>query len=147
MQNQGDLTLARWSGTPLDADNLGAWLTTGQEVCRVGDPHQVEARVTLSEDDIERVRVGQRVTLAWNQMPGVVTSGTVVEVSQRVIRTPPNQQRGGSPEPPHYFAQVRFDKPSSGLLLGGAGRARIDTGATTLGELVVTRARQWFRLP
>lgn len=145
--SRNGVTLARWSGSPLDPENLGAWLETGVEVCRVGDPSDLCAQVVLTEDDIERVRIGQRVKLSWLQTPGVVSEGQVMEVSQRAVRAHDAQRSSDATVGPSYIASVELKNPSPQLRLDGEGRAKIDTGGTSLGTLVVTRMRQWFKLP
>ncbi len=138
-------TLARWSGDPLDPENRGAWIETGQVLCDLGDPRDLFALVVLSEEDIERVSVGQSVSLAWSETPGVVTQGEVVELAERALRD--SDTRQSTAAAPRYFARVRLVEQDPPLLVGGVGRARINTGSTTLGELLVTRVRQLFRLP
>ncbi|TWT77628.1 putative peptide zinc metalloprotease protein YydH [Posidoniimonas polymericola] len=140
-------TLARWSGTPLSPSNRGAWLEVGASVCCVGEPASSQAEVLLTEDDIERVAIGQPVEIAWRQTPGVVAHGRVVAVSRRAA---PLGSRGASPTTdngPRYQVRVELADPPAGLRVGGQGRVKIDTGATTLGNLAVTRLRQLFRLP
>jgi putative peptide zinc metalloprotease protein len=144
-RQESETTLARWSGAPLDEENRGAWIEPGQVLCDVGDPSELFAQVVLTEEDIERVRVGQSVTLAWSETPGVVTRGEVIELAERALRGSDSRQ---SPDAaPRYFARVRLAEQDPRLLVGGAGRARIDTGSTTIGSLLVTRVRQLFRLP
>lgn len=145
-EDRDQTTLARWSGTPLSPSNRGAWLEVGEAVCSVGEPAESQAEALLTEDDIERVAIGQPVEIAWLQTPGVVTRGKVVAVSRRASSI------GKQAEPaishgPRYQVRVALDDPPAGLRVGGQGRVKIATGSTTLGRLAVTRLRQLFRLP
>lgn len=138
--------LPQWSGSPLDNSNRGAWITPGALVCLVGDPERVRADLLLTEDDIERVDVGQPLALAWRQRPGVVTRGRVVEVSRRAHRQQ-QQEAHAPPAETLYHARAEMDGPETARLVGGEGRVKIDTGRATLGAWAVARLRQLFRLP
>src|SRR5690606_7567951 len=62
--------LPRWHGTPLDQRNRAAHLEPGTLVCLVGDPQRLDAVAVVSQADVERLQVGQHVTLRLYQQPG-----------------------------------------------------------------------------
>ncbi|MFO0897154.1 MAG: HlyD family efflux transporter periplasmic adaptor subunit [Pirellulales bacterium] len=68
--------LPAWSGSPLDADNLGCWLEAGAALCRLGDPQRLEAVLVVDQSQVEALRAGQAVQLhldgQWTALPGRV---------------------------------------------------------------------------
>ncbi|MCA9239836.1 MAG: HlyD family efflux transporter periplasmic adaptor subunit, partial [Planctomycetales bacterium] len=139
------LTLARWSGALTDPENLGAWVESGQVLAEIADPLATEALLVLPEEDIERIAIGQSVHIAWAQSPGVVTHGEVIEIAARShhaeMRDESQREREG------YLIRVRLADAPSYLRPSSAGKARIDTGSTSLARLGLARVRQLFRLP
>jgi len=65
----GKEMLPTWSGTPLDPENLGAYLDEGVLFCLIGDPSKYEALLVIDQTDIELVSTGQRVELKLDELP------------------------------------------------------------------------------
>ena len=140
--------LVRWSGTPLDESNLGAWLRPGEVICSVGDPTGVVADVSIRGADVELVAVGQAVKIAVTQLPGEVLMGEVVELAERgrdrleskqaaSALAEPRQQAA----PPRYLARVRFTSAPNQLVLGTTCHVKIQTAPLTLAR----RAWRFFK--
>jgi len=152
-------TLPGWVGTPLDTKNLGAWLEPGTLIALVGDPERVAAEALLPEADVERLRPGQRVRLAMAQSPGQVIHGEVTRIALAASRSQqlppaPVQTSNFSPLTPpaaspgaHYRVRVALDAHTTPLMMGSGGRAKIETGDTTLGRWLADGLRQTIRLP
>jgi len=150
--------LASWHGTPLDARNIGAFLTSGTLACIVGDPLQLEAVAVVDQGDLEFVRTGQSVRLKLDALPGRVLEGTVVEVAKTDLKLEPRElaaqsdqsargERTGRLRPTTTSYQVRIamsDWPP-GLLVGARGRAKILAAPQTLGNRLLRGLSQVFR--
>src|SRR4029078_10632218 len=59
--------LPSWHGSPFDPENIGTLLKTGTKLCQVGDPHSLEARLVIDQNDVEFVAPGQDVKIMLNQ--------------------------------------------------------------------------------
>jgi putative peptide zinc metalloprotease protein len=150
--------LRTWSGRPLDDMNRGALLDTGTLVCRIGDPRQLETQLFVVQDDIEFVRLGQRVRLQLDALSSATLSGTVAEVSavdepsipwQLVARgdLPVTADRRGQARPLTAVYQVRVELDTNGheLPLGSTGQARIRVEPMSLGSRLLRAARRTFQ--
>ena len=73
-----------WSGTPMDAENIGCVLTRGTTFCEVGDAGSFQASAYLTQSQVELVRSGQSVTLKSTASPGATFRGSISEVGTAV---------------------------------------------------------------
>ena len=151
--------LPSWSGDPLDRQNVGAWIEPGTVIGEIATTASLAAEALLPEADIERLRSGQIARVSLEQTPGVVLNGSVANVDAAPIR--PESERDAEPQlttwsplqPPasatgsFYRVRIAIDNQATGLLPGGAGSVKIDTGSTTLGRWLADGFRQTFRLP
>ncbi len=150
---------AGWSGTPLDASNLGCLLEPGTELCLVGDPRQQQAQVIVAESQIALVRKGQHVRLYIDERSGGVLSGTVVEVAARdtdeaypelvAKRLVPIKAEPG--QPPHlkqtsYQVRIALDPYEAAIPLRASGRAVIRVAPRTLARRAYDFLCRTFRL-
>jgi putative peptide zinc metalloprotease protein len=150
-ERPGDrLTLASWSGTPLDQENQGAWLKRNTLVCYVGDPVTLKAQLVISQSDIKFVSGGQQVDLLSTQNRDSRFQGAILSVSQDQLARLPRElsQTNGGPiavqmnsmgeEVPmltHYSATVELSQEVSKILRPGFhGDARIRVGSASLGS-------------
>lgn len=151
--------LETWSGSPLDASNLGAYLETGTLFCLVGDPERLEAMLVVDQTDIEFVRVGQTVRLQLNQLAGRYLSGKIAEISKLDIETVPPELVAAGDLPARtdadgttqlvgvfYQVDVAIDDHPYELLPGAVGRARIRTASRSLARRALRYLSSTFRL-
>jgi putative peptide zinc metalloprotease protein len=142
--------LPTWSGSPFSPENSGALLMTGTKLCQIGDPHSLEARLVIDQNDVEFVHEGQPVEIMLNQTTDYVYSNCFIErVSTEDLKTSPthlSSLNGGSlptkmdaggvarPLSPIFEAVVPLpEKDPHGLLrLGLVGKAKITTQPRTL---------------
>ena len=140
--------LSGWSGTPLDASNLGTWLREGEPLCYVGNPRQLEAVLVVDQADIPFVRQGQPVLLCVSALTGRTRTGTVARISTGNLAVSPHKlstkQGGGldtrtdpqsgreKPASASYQACVVVDNADRTLRLDMTGQARIHVGTETL---------------
>lgn len=159
--DQSQSVLPNWSGNLLAEENAGAWVEPGEMIARVGNPSEIATEMLLNEQDVERVRQGQAVRLAFDQAQGQtaarpVLAGEVVAIADRPM-SPPEQQTSNAAslsllQPPSltqqrmYRVRISLNETNTTLLNGAAGHAKIDTGTETLGHVLLSGIRQTFRL-
>lgn len=132
--------LAGWSGTPLDRENLRAFLSTGTLFCLIGPADGLQAELIVDQSDIELVERGQRVDLQIKAIPQDILHGQVDEIAKRELTRTPQQlsNKGGGelatrtdaagherPVSASYQVRVPIEHPPFGLRPGNAGEARI----------------------
>ena len=130
--------LPTWTGSPLDERNRGSFLREGTTVCLIGNPVSRAALLMVNQDDINLVRIGQRVRLLWNELSGEILHGEIVELAaldldtlsrEAVVRLnlPARTTASGIVRPvgTWYQARVRLDETDTPLPRGSAGTAKI----------------------
>ena len=136
-----DGQLARWSGTPLERKNLGAFLQESVLFCQVGDPKRMEAILVIDQSDIPYVKKDQTVDLKLDELPLDTLQSTIIEVAKVELKVTPrtlSTKAGGElasktdpksgverPQSTSYQARVPIDDPDNLLRLGLRGRAKI----------------------
>jgi putative peptide zinc metalloprotease protein len=141
--------LPTWSGTPLEKENLGAFLQEGALFCQIGDPRKLEAIVVIDQADRNLIRKGQRVEIKIDELPHDTFSSHVAEIAESELKVSPQRlssKSGGElatktdpnsgverPMSTSYQARVPLDDPSGLMRLGLRGTARIHTDWLPLG--------------
>lgn len=152
--------LREWSGTPLDAKNLGSTLPAGTLFCRIGDPTKMEAMLWVDQGDIEFVKEEQVVDLRLNETPGRVWRASVREKSKIDAKIAPRQLSNksggeiatttdatGAEKLRSAAYQVRvfpLDDPNGVLRIALAGEAKIYCGTQTPAQMIARGFRQTF---
>jgi putative peptide zinc metalloprotease protein len=152
--------LARWGGSLLDSNNVGAMIEPGTLVCLVGDPSKHTAVLLVDDVDIKRLCPGQHVKMRIEQLPGRVIQGEVVDVARHEARALESAAAGQADlaqlyinilpadrRSPIYQARVQFDVPDQPLVIGGRGQAKIAVERITFARSIVRLLGQTFRLP
>jgi putative peptide zinc metalloprotease protein len=150
-------SLAGWMGSPIDERNRGCFLRAGTTLCWVGSDHSPSAQMIINQDDINLVRVGQRVRLLWNELSGEIQEGKIVELAgfdldslsrEAVIRLnlPARITPNGLIRPvgTWYQARVTLDETTSPLLHGSAGVAKIVVEPQSLGSRLLRWLKRTF---
>ena len=151
--DRGEETLPSWSGTPLEPENLGAYLEKRVLFCQIGDPKKLEAVLVIDQSDRSLIQDGQQVKIKLEGFPNQTIHGEIAEVAESELKTTPRRlatQHGGevptkmdpqtgqeTPINTSYQARVPFDNPKGIYLLGLRGQARVSTRPISLG------ARLW----
>jgi len=138
--------LPTWSGSPLDANNVGAFLSTGVELCAIGDPNQLEALLLVDQADIRFIALKQRVRVRVHHTPGETVWGEVVEISPANLeQIPPELIASGEAATTTdsqgqkqlltdaFHVRVRLDEGHRALLLRSVGVAKIHVEPQSLG--------------
>lgn len=143
----GDLTLANWSGAPLDERNRGTPLAAGDVVCEIGDPVRLEAVLIVDQANVDQLAVGQQVELVCDAESLRTYSGQVSAIAlDPVEATPPGLgvHAGGQipsridargvqrPASTSYSVVVTLDTNELPPVAGLRGTAKINTGRETL---------------
>ncbi len=141
--------LPSWSGRPLQPENIGALLSEGVLICRIGDQQDLEAVLAIDQDQMEFLRPGQRVEAVLNQFPGRSFHTEIKEVSEHDAQSAPgsltgrhrrdnarqNDAAGGTRSlQPTYRASCTIDDEDGRILIGARGRARVFAGYQTLAQ-------------
>ena len=154
------LKLASWTGRPLEARNVGAYLETSTLVCRIARPSQFEAILAIGQEELDFVQPGQRVDLLLNSAPGERRSGTIDRLAEENMQAAParlSEQAGGGlathsgadgierPRSVVYQASVPLDDDSGCIVAGTTGSARVHAGSQPLWQRLWRSACRTFR--
>jgi putative peptide zinc metalloprotease protein len=134
-----------WNGTPLDVQNLGCELRTGDVLCAIGEPLTMDALVFVEQGDDELIRAGQPAKLLVDAFPDRHVPGTVsAPATARAVEAPEELLvRGEFPvdegsdgrtraSPSLFTARIEVAMQDQPLLIGGTGRARISVAPRSL---------------
>jgi putative peptide zinc metalloprotease protein len=154
------MQLASWSGRPLDARNIGAYLPASTLVCRIADAGKLEAILAIDQEELDFVRPGQTVDLLLASRPGERQSGRIERIAEENMQTAPARLRGKGgvgmatqtgkdglqrPLSVVYQASVPLDDGAGNILVGTTGTARIRAGWQPLAERLWRSACRTFR--
>jgi putative peptide zinc metalloprotease protein len=144
-----DGQLPTWSGSPLEKENLGAFLQENVLFCQIGDPRKLEAVVIIDQADRNLVRKDQRVYVKIDELPHDTFTSKVAEIAESELKISPQRlsnKAGGelaTKTDPHsgverpvstsYQARVPLDDNTGLMRLGLRGTARIQTDWIPLG--------------
>ena len=148
----GDSNLNDWYGSPLDQQNLGAYLQESTFVGQVlGNIEQLEAVLAIDQSDIEFVKPSQRVELLIRQVPLKVFESETETISPSEMKSTPkslsskyggdivtttNQSGDDVPQSTKYLVNVNLENPDGLILPGSSGKAKIRTGSQTVGQRI-----------
>ncbi len=148
------ITLASWSGSPLEPRNRHAWLDAGTTVAVVGDEVGFDVLLAIDETDIELVAIGQTARVQLTAVGSGPVTGKIIDIAQvgagslEVSETSLARWMPSGPVPTtHYEAVVKLDACPPNLPLDSGGRAKVAVGSVTVGSWIVRELRDIFRLP
>ncbi len=144
-----DKELPRWSGSPLDARNLGVMMQPGDLLCHIGTPGEFEAVLAVDQSDVNLLKIDQKVKMVLDAITYQAVFGTVEEIAPQEMQSAPQvlaNQTGGSlatrtdadgvvrPLSTTYEVVVKIPPDPMGLYRTGfRGQAHIRSGRQTLG--------------
>jgi len=146
---ENDGRLPTWSGTPLDRQNVAAWLDEGTLFCQIGDPNSMKANLFVDQSDVEFVVPGQALDLKLDQLKHSTFTSRVDQVAHIDAKVTPKQlshKVGGNlqtktdsqgverPESASYQASALISDPAAMLRPGLRGEAKIHVGWQSLGS-------------
>jgi multidrug resistance efflux pump len=121
--------------TPRLKEKVGQYVCEGESIGVVEGPGGLEVEITLSEQNVARVRWGQPIALRARASP----FETIPAVVGRVA---PTASRVDGESMVTVYCQV--DPSSSGVRSGMTGYARIFTGPRPIGAILADRALRWL---
>jgi putative peptide zinc metalloprotease protein len=81
----GGTRLAKWSGSLLDPNTLGAHVAPGTLVCLVGDPARLTAVLLVDDADVKRLAPGQETRLRIDELRGQIIDGELIDVARHEL--------------------------------------------------------------
>jgi putative peptide zinc metalloprotease protein len=145
-----DIQLGEWHGTPLDKENVGAYLKEQTLFCQIGDPKKLQAVMVIDQSDKNLVAMDQDVKLKIDQLPNDIFDSKIAEIAPAELKEAPKRlstKFGGEVpiktdpitgveklQSPSYQADAPIDDENGHLRLGLRGTARIYTRWTSVGE-------------
>jgi putative peptide zinc metalloprotease protein len=155
-----DQPVPGWTGAPLDPENFGCHLKTGDVVCIVGEPQTMDALAFVAQGQEDLVRSGQAVKLLVDSFPDRQFVGTVEvpattrahEVPEELVvrgEVPVERDRVGKPQPnqPIFTARIELAALEQPLLIAATGRAKIAVAPRSLASRLWRSLSQTFRAP
>jgi hypothetical protein len=151
------LELRQWTGAPLDRLNRGCYLNSGDLVCLVGDPLQLQAVAQVDAESVGLMTVGNSVRMKIHQNAGETIRGQVVEIGLSDVRVPEMNSEhyqaanfrnavfttGFSPA--QYYVRIKLENHPTWVRHGSGGVARIVTGHQTVAQMIQRFCRRVFR--
>ena len=143
--------LPNWSGRPSDADNVGSTLEPGTLIGEVADPRAWDAWIIIDQNDVEFVRVGDRVDVLLDSAREHPLQGRIDEISVGELAESPQrlsnkvggelatESGSGQSERPvstAYSVRVRLTDEKGEFRVGWRGTARIHLAPATLASRV-----------
>ena len=139
--------LPQWSGSPLNPENLGAYIASTL-FCQIGDPGAWEAELVIEQDYIEFIRENQEVAIKLDVMPYATLYSTIEEIgpemefSSRQLSSKTGgdlmtkQDATGAERPINTSFQARapLEDPDGNLVQGLRGTAKIYADWQPLGK-------------
>jgi putative peptide zinc metalloprotease protein len=146
--DRGTGELPRWSGSPLQDSNLGAFLSPPALFCQIGDPRKWEAHLAIDQDDIEFIRPQLPVAIKLDELPYETFHTTIAEIGPEMKFTPKQlssksggelmsqQDETGTERPISTSFQARADlvDETGSLIEGLRGTAKISAPWQPLGK-------------
>jgi multidrug resistance efflux pump len=117
-------------------EKVGQFLREGDLLCVVEESAELEAEVSLAEQDVARVRIGQTVELKARALP----FATIVTQVERIA---PAAGRGDVQS--SVIIYCRLDHSAAELRPEMTGHARVYTGARPVGAILLNRALRFLR--
>lgn len=153
-----DVRLARRNESPLLPENRGCWIEAKSLIGLIGDPADLEALAVLTQQQVDRINVGDKAALLLDGAPGAPIQGTVVEVGQTDVDAIPRlmegdprieYDRGPASERKSlhvlYFARVELKTSPAEFCPGLRGEIKIATAPKTLAAQLGDWIERTFR--
>ena len=151
--------LPTWSGAIFAEPNRGAHVATSTVVCQIGDPKSLEVVLAVTEEQMEFLRLGQKVDLQFSHTSGRRFSAKIERIaSTKMEEVNPaldarfggplisefNSEGQSQPLQPTYEVVCRLMNETDDVLIGMTGQARIHAGHRSLGQRFFRYLAQTF---
>ncbi len=153
--------LPSWTGSPLDEQNLRAFLGEGVPICHIGDPRRFRVILAIDPKDREFVRPGQAVQMVMSEQPLRYHRAELEQVSpvdMKPSREGRSTKQGGPlgvhncaldvkrPFDTPFQASASLTDPDGQLWIGATGEGKIRVGSRSLAQSFWRYLCQTFRL-
>jgi putative peptide zinc metalloprotease protein len=122
--------------TPHLKDKVGSFLREGDLITHIEDASRLEAEITLNEQEVGGLQVGQRVELKVRALP-------YQTFTAQVTRIAPSAVPGAAQSTLTIYCQ--FDSPTPELRPNMTGYARIYTGSKSIAGVLGDRLFRFLR--
>jgi putative peptide zinc metalloprotease protein len=122
--------------TPRLKEKVGQFLKEGELICTVEEPAALEAEIALGEQDVTRVRVGQRVELKARAAPFETFTAQVDRIAPAA---------GHGDVQSTVVLYCRLANEGAELRPGMTGQARVCTGRQSVGRVLLDRGLRLLR--
>ncbi|SFI18650.1 HlyD family efflux transporter periplasmic adaptor subunit [Planctomicrobium piriforme] len=148
--------LPTWHGTPLEHENLRAYLDEGTHLCSIAPEDDYQAILLIQQSDRGDLKPGDHVRLKLDLFPNQTITGVITDFSDRDLEYAPASlsNKYGGPlatvtdaqgreklNNRVYQATVKLDVPPEALRTGMRGRMRFIVSERTLYDWLW----RWFR--
>jgi multidrug resistance efflux pump len=122
--------------TPRMSDKIGQYVREGEVICLVEEPSAFEAEITLNDQEVTHVGVGQDVELKVRTLPFETFSGKLDRISPRAVKGDLNST---------VTVYTKMADTADQLRPGMVGHARIICGRRPIATIWVTRLLRFLR--
>jgi multidrug efflux pump subunit AcrA (membrane-fusion protein) len=122
--------------TPRLKERVLQYVREGDLICVIEEPAILEAEITIAEQDVARVQLGQRVELKARALP-------FETISAQVDRIAPAAGHGDVQSTLTVYC--RFETTAPELRSGMTGHARVYTGQRSVGQVLLDRGLRILR--
>jgi multidrug resistance efflux pump len=129
--------------TPRLREKIGQFFKEGDLICEVEDLTSLEVEIALDEEEVARVRAGQRVELKARALPFEVFHAQVDRMAPTAVKAESPQSKTDGPTTVTLYC--RLEDASSDLRPGMTGYARVYCGHRPLGEIWGRKVLRFFR--
>jgi putative peptide zinc metalloprotease protein len=157
-RDTGDDSMPTWRGTPFDEHNRGCYLKTGDALCVIAEPNDVDALAFVGEDIRDWLAVGQAAAVFVHSAPHRQIAGAVAIAPTSPTKTIPDELlvRGelaselasprGPPRPKGviYAARIELTLLDQPLMPGTTGSAKVAVAPQSLAARAWRGLRQTF---
>ncbi len=135
--------------TPRLREKVGQYFKEGELICTVEEPAVLEVEITVSEQELARVRLGQPVELKVRALPFETFHAEVSRIAPSALRPGAETVGAGHTPDPQAQANVtvycQLDNAGGALRPGMTGYARIYCGPQPVGWILLERTLRYFR--
>jgi multidrug resistance efflux pump len=137
--------------TPRLKEKVGQFVHEGDLICVVEDPTVLRAEIKLPEQEVERVRPGERVELKARALPFDIFTGTVERMAPGAAAEAATGMPGAPAAPSATGGQntvtiyVELDGEYPDLRPGMTGHARVQCGKAAAGRVLGEKVLRFIR--
>jgi putative peptide zinc metalloprotease protein len=119
-------------------EKVEQFLREGELICLVENPGGLEVEITVPEQDVAKVQLGQTITLKARAL-------AFEKFKVQVERIAPTAGKGEEELQTSVTVHCKLEDPSAELRPGMTGYARIDAGSRPVGQIISDRVVRYLR--